>query len=194
MSDERRYTPILDWCERWVTDEAKGIRELKEDNYELYKKSLEALENKYRLIIYGRFTEEEIPVRIRDYQLQGRLGELIWQYRTAENQDKKDSIKADIKEVVSERYDLDNQLRTIQLQGLQRQIERLQQSVQFYMSQIDMRKDPNFAKVYIDGAVEGYCNPRPFGDGQRGRGGGRRPPPGFTISDANDPNSNHMSQ
>lgn len=189
MNDEMRYTPILDWCERWVADEAKGIRELKEDNYQLYKDRLDTLDRKYGSIINGRYTEEEIPVRVRLLQLQNKLGELTWQIRTAaETQEKKDSIEADIREVLSERYNLNTELMTIQLKGIQREIERVQSNYDFVANLRDRRNDPNVAENEIQRDFERIINP---GFYQRGRGGRRQ---GFTVSapapaaDANAPN------
>ncbi len=192
MSEERHYTTILTWCEKWVADEAQGIKETKEDNYDLYKKRLDTLENRYRTIIYTNNPEELIPVLVKDLQLRTKQDELLWQIWTADNQTKKDNLKASIKEVVSELYYLNIQQRIIQLKQIQNQIDRLQQNLQFEMNQIDILKDPNVAQEAIGQRTEGLTAGRMGGFSMRGvRGGGRgNRPPQFTTSDINDQNRN----
>lgn len=178
MSDERHYTQILNWCEKYVSDEAIGIKALKEENYNLYKRKLDSLENKYRSIIYRTTNtpDELIPVLVKDLQLNTRQGELVWQIRIAENQEKKDSLIASLREVVSELYYLNIQQRTIQLKQIQSQIERLQKNLQFEMKQIETSQDPNVAEIAIEQRVEGLSNTNPSilfgGPGRGGRPGG----------------------
>ncbi len=194
MSDERHYTTILNWCEKWVADEAKGIKETKEENYDLYKKRIDTLENRYSPIIYTNNIEELIPVLVKDLQLNTRQNDLVWQIRTADNQTKKDSLKASLRGVVSELYDLNIQQRIIQLKQIQNQIDRLQQNLQFEMNQIEIIKDPNVAQEAIDLRVDGLTSGRGgfMGGSMRGgRGGGRgNRPPQFSTSDVNDQNRN----
>jgi hypothetical protein len=193
MSDESRYTPILVWCEKWVADEAKGIRELKKDNYDLYKKKLDALENKYRSIIYMRdATDELIPVLVKNLQLGLKQNELVFQIWTAENQDKKESLTASLKEVVTEIYYLNIQRRTIELKEIQNRIESMQKYLKDQMSQIEIQKDPNVAKEEIQSRIDRLVNPTDFfggfyRGGRPGRGG--RGMPQFYRTDGNDPNS-----
>lgn len=195
MSDERRYTTLLDWFEKYTADEATGIRDLREDNYELYKKRLDTLENKYWSIIHPRngipIQQELIPVKVKDVQLELKQNELVLQIRTIEDPNKKENLMASLTEVLSERYDLNVQQRIIQLKQIQKQIENLQKNVQFEMSQIDTIKDPNFKEAAIERQSEYVLNPGFFGSFPRGgrSGRGNRQPPQFTMPDVNDPNS-----
>lgn len=194
MSEERHYTTILNWTEKWVADEAKGIKETKEENYDLYKTRLDTLENRYRTIIYTNNLEELIPVLVKDLQLNTRQNDLVWQIRTADNQTKKDSLIASLRGVVSELYDLNIQQRIIQLKQIQNQIDRLQQNLQFELNQLEIIKDPNVAKEAIDQRVGGLASRGGFmgGSMRGGRGGGRgnNRPPQFSSPDVNDQNRN----
>ena len=183
MSDERRYTPLLEWCEKWVADEAKGIKELKKDNYDLYKKKIDALESKYRSIIYRRdATDELIPVLVKNLQLGIKQNELVFQIHTSNNQSKKDSLTASLKEVVSEIYALNIQQRTIELKEIQNRIENLQRYLKEQMNQIEMIKDPNVAEDEIIARTDRLLNP--FGGFYRGRQGRGRGIPPFPRPDA----------
>jgi hypothetical protein len=195
MSEERKYTPILEWSEKWVADEAKGIRDLMEVNYDLYKKRLDALENKYWSIIHPRIPmpEELIPVRVKDVQLELKQNELVWQIRTTEDPNKKENLMASLTEIVTERYDLNIQQRTIQLDQIQKQIDSLRRSLEYEMNQIETSKDPNFAEAAIRRRVENLTNPIFFPGGPRtGRSGRGNRPPQISRSDVNDPNSNRV--
>ncbi len=189
---ERNYTYILNWCEKYVSDEAQGIKELKEVNYELYKKRLDTLDNKYRRIINmpaSSTPEELIPILVKDLQLGIKQGELVMQIRTADTQDKKDSLTADLKEVVSERYHLNIDQRNIQLKQIQKQIEGLQQNLKFEMNQIEVAKDPNVAEEAIDRRVSSILSGF-FGGFPRGnRPGHDNRTPQYLRPDVIDPNS-----
>ncbi len=162
MREEREYRGILEWCEKFTPDEAKGIRETKDENFDLYKKRLDSLRNKYRsLYDRPRTSDALMHVLVLDLQLNNKERDLAWQYwNPATDAAKKESILTDLKEVVSNKYDNNVKRREIQYQEIQKEIERLQQMVVSQMNEVNTWKDPTVRENEIQRQINNYKEPR----------------------------------
>ena len=153
MMDERQYTPLLDQFEKYIPDEATGIRELKSENYDLYKKRIDILASKYRSVIPARpgTPEALIPIQVRKLQLDNEQRDLVMQYWNPSTTDeKKQTILASLKEIITERYELNVQQRVIQYQQIQKEIDRLQEMLAEQMKQVEIWNDIDFKTNEID--------------------------------------------
>jgi ribosomal protein L29 len=161
MREDRDYRRILVWCEKYVADEAKGISELKEENYELYKKRLDALKDKYFSLIYNRrISDKLMHISVRDLKLNIKLWDLAREYRNSSlNQEQKESIESELEEVLNEQYDLNIQKRIIQYQDIQDEIKRLEKLVEKQIEDVNEWKDPEFKENEIKNRFEGIIKP-----------------------------------
>jgi hypothetical protein len=153
MREEREYREILEWCEKFTPDEVKGTSELKDENFDLYKKRLDSLRNKYRSLIGTRrgTSDELMQVLVSDLQLELKERDLTMQYWTATDQGKKESISADLKDVVSQRYDLIVKQKEIQYTDFQKRLKSLQDNIDAQLKDINTWKDPELkAKEVIN--------------------------------------------
>ncbi|MEJ2647750.1 MAG: hypothetical protein P8016_04990 [Sedimentisphaerales bacterium] len=194
----REYNRILELCEKCMPDEAKGIRELRDTNYDLYKQRLDSLRDKYRMI-WPRITsprtpQELVPVIVRDFQLGNKERELSWQYANTTDPEDKESILANIRDVVSARYDLGVQQREIQYKQIQKEMDALKTRLDAEMKAVEKMKDPQARETGISFRVDSVISPRPWG--QRGFPQFFSPPeyPAPDRASSNDPNSEPDAQ
>ena len=151
MREEGEYKDLLNWFEKFTPDEAKGIKELKDENYDLYKKRLDTLRNKYRsLIINSRASDELMRVLVSDLQLELKQRDLTMQYWTATDPGKKESISADLKDVISQRYDLIVKQKEIQYTDFLKRLQRLQEDIDAQLKDINTWKETDFKAKEVE--------------------------------------------
>jgi hypothetical protein len=125
--EAREYRDKLEWCEKFVADEAEGIRDLKEEDYDLYMLKLDKLEEKYRSLIHSRMPEELMRISVRDLQLRNKISELIMQYRDSrKTNEQKELIESEIKIVLGEQYDQGIKRAKYEYQQIEERIKGLQ--------------------------------------------------------------------
>ncbi len=187
IREDREYTPKLQTLEKFMTDEAKGIRELQDENYSLYKQRIDSLYNKYRPI-WQKITnpgtpEELIRVIVQDFQLQNKERDLTRQYIFAQNQEQKKSLLPSLEDVINKRYDLIVTQKEIQYQQIQDELKKLQDRVELQLKDVERWKDEEFKRKEVERELNTITNPPSF------RGGGPfRPNMGFFMSGPNEPN------
>ncbi|MBN1975501.1 MAG: hypothetical protein JW787_17825 [Sedimentisphaerales bacterium] len=151
MMEEEEYLTSLKWVEKFTPDEAKGIRELRDENYDLYKRRLDSLREKYRsLMNRPRTSDELMHVLVSDLQLELKERDLTRQYWMATDPVKKESISTDLKDVLHKRYDLIVKQKEIQYTDFQNQLKRLQESVDTQLKDINTWKGEDFKENEIN--------------------------------------------
>ncbi|MBN2590949.1 MAG: hypothetical protein JXA96_13875 [Sedimentisphaerales bacterium] len=184
--EDREYAGYLEWFEKYVPDEAAGIRDLKEENNNLYKKRIDTLLDKYRSLVFQppSVSEEKMRLNVRDVQLSIKQRELSMQYwNPTITQEKKESLLSDIEEVVSEQYDQGIKHMKVDLEEIIKRIEVLQASVDQQIEEVKKWENPEFKKKETDNQIRIITEPthRTFRRGPFGFN--RSIPQMFQISD-----------
>ncbi len=183
--EDREYKDLLDWCEKFVPDEATGIKDLQDKNHDLYKKRLDTLEEKYRSIRHQRMPDELMRISVRDLQLNLKLRDLYMQYRTSgTTPEQKQTLKSDITDVVSEQYDQRIKRAKYELQVIEERIKNLTESFEQQKRNTAGMENPEVKTATVQGEVEMYTSPRR--GGMMGRGPFVMP---FTFPPMQDQNS-----
>jgi len=180
--EERVYREYLEWSEKFVPEEAEGIRDLKEKDFDLYKVKLDKIEEKYRSLIHTRMPDELMRISVKDLQLQYKLSDLIMQYRDRrKSADQKAQLESEIKLVLGEQYDQGIKRAKYEFQQIEERIKGLQDLLEQQMNITAEMEVPEVKENAVNEQWIGISSPR------RGFGGRRSSmiPSIFQTSDQN---------
>ena len=164
------YSRMLDWYEKHVSDEATGIKELRDTNYDIYKKRLDSLEDKYRDIrnraTRNRWADDLISVSISNRRLEIKQNDLLRQYWfTVRDPNQRNELLPAIKDVVGKIYDTNLDQRQIQLNQMKEQIADLQKMLDSQLKDMEIQGRVDILTRTFFGGPPGSGF-----DGGRGRG------------------------
>lgn len=151
---ERRRAEFLEWLEKYVPTEAEELARLKDKEPSLYEQKYELLWRIYGRIYDQRRNPELTKVLVADLQLRERQHGLQNEYRTAKAEEEKNELKAQLEEVVSDRYDLIVRQKQLEYEQLLGRLEELQNQVKASLKDIGDWLDKGFKEKTVKKRVE----------------------------------------
>ena len=146
---------FLEWLEKYVPKEAEELARWKDKEPNLYTQKYELTWRRYdRIYDMTRRNPELAKVLVADLQLQERQRELQNKYRTAEAEEEKNVLEAQLEVVVSDRYDLLVRQKQLEYEQLLRRLEALQNEVKASMKEIETWLDKGFKEKNVKERLE----------------------------------------
>jgi len=146
---------FLEWLEKYVPKEAQVLAQLKETEPDLYTHKYELTWRIYGRI-YGRTRRnpELASVLVADLQLRERQHELENKYRTADAEEDKRELEAELEVVVSDRYDLIVRQKQMEYEQLLKRLEELQREVKESLKEIETWLDKGYKEETVKERME----------------------------------------
>ncbi len=143
-----RHAECLEWLGKNYPEEAEKLTKLKDKKPELYRKHLRYRCEKYRKIMEA---EEENPqlagVLKQDLELKMKRGKLLRTIRAETDENQKEKLVKELKEVVSNRFDLIIKRKQMRYEQMSKKLERLKKEVAKKSAEIEKWKEKKQEKV-----------------------------------------------
>jgi hypothetical protein len=155
LAQQRGRVPseFLEWLGKYVPNDANDLSNLRQSNPDLYFERYNRESQKYRNIFEQTRTSTDpnlARILITDMNLGDAQNRLQAQFRNSTNEQEKNRLSAQIKEVVTERYDIIIQRKQLQYQQLLRELNNLQQQIKASIDDIDKWKDEKVKEKAIE--------------------------------------------
>ncbi len=125
-----RQNEFIEFLEKYVPKEAQELSTLKDRDPELYSRKYDLARQKYeRVSVWAKRSPEMAEVLVADIQLQDKQDELVGKIKAAKNEQEKEKLMAQLKEVVGNKYDLIVRRKQIAYEWLLKRLEALQKEV-----------------------------------------------------------------
>jgi hypothetical protein len=144
---------LISWLEKNEPDKAKELAELKENNPLAYMKIIAIETKKYREIIEAEKTNPALAeILKKDLALKQQRDQLLEKIRGATDEKEKQQLAEQLKQVVSERFDLIVQKKQFKYEDLKKKLEELQQRVNRSQTELEnfKNKKEEHIKTYIE--------------------------------------------
>lgn len=139
---EQRRTEFLEWLQENVPEEAEELAKLKEKNPDLYAEKYELVRNKYyRLFEESRRHPDLAYVIKEDLELKKRREQLRAKIKAAKNEKQRKKLRAELEEVVGNRYDLLVRRKQIAYERLLKWLEELKNRIMESRAEIGRLRD-----------------------------------------------------
>jgi len=143
-----RHAECLEWLGKNYPEEAEKLTKLKDKKPELYRKHLRYMCEKYRKIMEA---EEENPqlaeVLKEDLELKMKRGKLLRMIKAETDENQKEKLVKELKEVVSNRFDLIIKRKQMRYEQMSEDLERLKKEVAKKSAEIEKWKENKEEKV-----------------------------------------------
>lgn len=143
-----RHAECLEWLGKNYPEEAEKLTKLKDKKPELYRKHLRYRYEKYRKIMEA---EEENPqlaeVLKQDLEIKMKRGKLLRMIRAETDENQKEKLVKELKEVVSNRFDLIIKRKQMRYEQMSKELERLKKEVAKKSAEIEKWKEKKQEKV-----------------------------------------------
>jgi hypothetical protein len=144
---QRKHEEYLDWLKENYPTEANKLEQVRTDNPELYLRRLMHSGKKYgKIAEAAKYNPELATVLKEDLELKDERDEIIQKLRSADGEDK-EALTAELKEIVSKRFDLIIKRKHLQHQHLLEKLEKLKQQVEQSEAEAKKWEDTKEEKV-----------------------------------------------
>ncbi|MHB0946597.1 MAG: hypothetical protein ACYC3B_05465 [Sedimentisphaerales bacterium] len=151
-------TELMAWLTKNEPAEANSLAALKEKDPRAYMRKIAIDTRKYRQIME---TEETNPVLAevlkKDIKLNDRRNELLEKFRTANDDKQKETVKAELRDVMSQTFDVKLQKKQIKYENLKKRLEELQKNVD--KSQTELENFKNNKDSLVNEELENIISP-----------------------------------
>ena len=149
-----RIDKYLGWLKENYPDEAAKLAELSEKDTNLYQRQLNLSLKKYgRIAEAARENPQLAEVLKKDLVLRQQQEKLLGEIKTANDKDKEGLIK-DLKEVLSNRFDVIVERKQIEYEQLLEKLERLKNDVEQRKAKMEKWKDTSFKENSVEARLE----------------------------------------
>ena len=150
-------TELMTWLEKNEPQEANDLTALKEKEPQAYMRKMAINMRKYRQIIETEATNPALAeVLKKDLKLKQQRNELLEKLKAATDEKQKETLTAELKGVVSQRFDVIVQKKQLQYEELKKKLEELQNSVN--KSQTELDKFKNNKEEQVNKYLESIAN------------------------------------
>ena len=149
-------TELMTWLTKNEPEEANSLAALKEKEPQAYTRKLATNMRKYRQIIETEATNPALAeVLKKDLKLKQQRNELLEKLKAATDEKQKETLTAELKGVVSQRFDVIVQKKQLQYEELKKKLEELQNSVNKSQTELDKFKNNKEEQVnkYLESLV-----------------------------------------
>lgn len=142
------HDKYLEWLERNYPQEAEKLARLREERPELYMRQLGLSWKKFgRIAEAARENPELAEVLKHDLELRERRDEIIREIRATTDKDKKEQLIGQLKELVSNRFDLIVKRKQIEYEHLRKKLEELRKEVEQRKAEVAKWKEAKDEQV-----------------------------------------------
>ena len=148
---------LISWLEKNEPQTAKELAELKEKDFAAYQRRLAIENKKHRQIIETEKTNPAFAAVLKqDLVLKQQRDQLLEKIRAATDEKEKQQLTEQLKQVVSERFDLIVQKKQFQYEELKKKLDELQNRVN--KSQAELENFKNKKDEHIQKYMENLIN------------------------------------
>ena len=152
---DRKHGEHFEWMRKNYPEKAKKLTELRQAKPELFKKQLGlSLERYGRIAEAARENPELAKILKESLELKRTRDKLLRKIRAAVDDDEKEELIKQLKEVVSERFDLIVRRKQIEYESLLKKLEWLKKQVEKSEAQADKWKDAKFKNKSVKARIE----------------------------------------
>ena len=127
---QRKHEEYLDWLKENYPEEAQELEKVRQENPELYMRRVMHSGRKYGRIAEAAKDNPELAAVLKeDLELKDERDEIIQKLRSAEDGDK-EALTAELKEIISKRFDLIVQRKQLQHKQLLEKLEKLKKQIE----------------------------------------------------------------
>ena len=127
---QRKHEKYLNWLKENYPQEAQELEKVRQENPELYMRRVMHSSRKYGRIAEAAKDNPELAAVLKeDLELKDERDEIIQKLRSAEDGDK-EALTAELKEIVSKRFDLIVKRKQLQHKQLLEKLEKLKKQVE----------------------------------------------------------------
>jgi hypothetical protein len=153
MPGMREPTHLLEWLEENYPEEAEELAKLQEEEPELYRQKRRLSMRKYgRIAGLSKVNPRLSEVLKEDLELKQRRDALLEKLETVSG-DEREELVAELKEVVSNRFDLIVERKQIEYEQLLKRLEKLKEKVEQSEAEVEKWKDAEFKDENIKARV-----------------------------------------
>ncbi|NBB96428.1 MAG: hypothetical protein GVY16_11915 [Planctomycetes bacterium] len=126
MTDEQ-VADVLEFVKAHWPEYHTRLRQVRRENPRRFRMMIRAAA--HRMKQFTSLSEEEREARIRESKLKIEIYRLSKQYRSAETDERKQAIRAELKQTVGEAFDVEQTVREYSLQRLESQLRQLRRDL-----------------------------------------------------------------
>ena len=127
---QRKHEEYLDWLKENYPQEAQELEKVRQENPELYMRRVMHSSRKYGRIAEAAKDNPELAAVLKeDLELKDERDEIVQKLRSAEGEET-EALTAELKEIVSRRFDLIVKRKQLQHKQLLEKLEKLKKQVE----------------------------------------------------------------
>jgi len=161
MATERAHMmegQLMTWLKKNEPAEANSLAALKGKDPQAYMRKIMIDARKYRQIMDVEETNPALAeVLKKELKLKEHRNELLEKFRATEDAKQKETIKAELKDVLSQTFDVSLQKQQIKYEELKKRLEELQKNVN--KSQTELENFKNNKDALVDKELENIISP-----------------------------------
>ncbi len=147
---QERNTKFLEWLKANYPNEEQALAKLKEKDPQLYISGFERLWKQYGYIFEADSSSPEMGAVLKtDLELKKRASELCQQIRGEKSEAKKQTLGAELQDVVAKRYDLIVRQKEIAYEQLLKKLDELQKRIRESKDEIGKWRDPKIKQENV---------------------------------------------
>ena len=145
-----RNTKFVEWLKANYPNEEQALAKVKEKDPQLYISVFDRLMKRYGYIFEADSSNPEMGTVLKeDFELKRREDELSKQIRNEKSEAKKQSLGAELQDVIAKRYDLIVRRKEIAFEQLLKKLDELQKQVRESKDEIGRWRDPKIKQENV---------------------------------------------
>ncbi len=150
-----KHTEYLEWLEANYPEEAESLDEVREESPRMYTRRLGLSIRKYgRIAKASKENPELAEVLKEDLALNQKRNDLIEQIRDVNDSQQQETLTAELKEVIEQKYDVLLKRREIAYQQLEEKLKDLQDQLDKSYERLETWRDPQFKQAEVQKRLE----------------------------------------
>jgi hypothetical protein len=152
---QKEQADFVEWLKANYPKEAEALAKIKEKDPQLYVKNYDRLMNQYGSIFQASKSNPELATLLKeDFDLRKKRDDLVAKIRNEKSQEKKQALGAELRDVVSRRYDLIVRRKEMAYEQLQKKLEDLQKQIKDSRTEIGKWKDAGVKQKNVQQHME----------------------------------------
>lgn len=147
---------LTTWLQKNEPAEANSLAQLKAKDPQAYMRKIMIDMKKYRQIMEAEASNPALAEVLKnDLKLKEQRNNLLEKFKAATNDKQKETIKAELKDVVGQMFDVKLQKKQIKYEDLKKKLEELQKNVNKSQTELDKFKNDKDAQVdkYLESII-----------------------------------------
>lgn len=152
---KQKHDDYLEWLKENYPEHHQKLQQEREENPMLYLKKLKVSVDKYGYIYRKADDNPELAELLKkDLELKEQRDSLLKEMSSAEEKSEKENLKEQLREVVSQRYDLIVQRKKLEYEKLLEKLEKLKEKVNESKTQVKKWQEEDFKNENVNARLE----------------------------------------